>query len=72
MIIGTSLQLFLELWYAIPMGWRYVLMVVPVVVSVIASVVMWEWWVLIPGGVGSLILFCLPGPSESEKTGYNF
>jgi len=66
------MRLFLEIWYMLPMGWRYVLMVVPVVVSIVAFFVTWEWWSLAPGAVLSLILWLLPGPSEAEKKGYHF
>ena len=66
------LGLFLRIWYVLPMGWRYVLMVVPIVAGIIVSLVMWNWWPCAVGPVISAMLFLLPGPSEAEKKGYRF
>jgi hypothetical protein len=66
------LKLFLEISYSIPTGWRRVLMVAPLIFGEIISLVTMEWPAAAGGAFVSLILFCLPGPSDSEKKGYNF
>jgi len=66
------LQLFLELWYVLPIGWRRLLIPAPLAGCAIGAGFSWDWFVLIPGAVVSLILLILPGPSAAEKKGYNF
>ena len=66
------LKLFLEIWYSIPTGWRRLLMVAPIGIGAVISFVTAEWPAVAGGAFVSLILFCLLGPSDSEKKGYNF
>ena len=66
------LRLFLEIWYSIPPGWRRLLMVAPIVIGGVITLVTGEWPAIAAGALVSLVLFCLPGPSDSEKKGYNF
>ncbi len=66
------MSLILNVWYALPLGWRRFLTITPVAVSIVFAFLAWEWLALIPGAVISFILFLLPGASEAEKKGYHF
>jgi hypothetical protein len=65
-------KLFLEIWYALPIGWRRLLTALPAIASVVIAIVTLEWLALIPGLILSFILCILPGASEAEKKGYHF
>jgi len=66
------MSLFLNIWFALPLGWRRFLTIAPISVSVLCAFLTWDWLALIPGAAISLILFLLPGASEAEKKGYHF
>jgi hypothetical protein len=66
------LQLFLEIWYALPIGWRRLLIVLPIIASVVVAIVTLEWLAVVPGLILSFVLWILPGASEAEKKGYHF
>lgn len=66
------LQLFLEIWYSLPIGWRRLLTALPAVVCLVIAAVRWDWVPLAIGAAVSFILLLLPGPSQAEKNGYHF
>ena len=66
------LKLALESWYSLPVGWRRMLTASPLLLGLAAFLVTFEWPYPAAGAIVSLVLFTLPGPSESEKKGYHF
>jgi hypothetical protein len=64
--------MFLNAWYALPIGWRRLFMALPVGASVVVAFVTLEWLAVVPGLILSFVLWVLPGASEAEKKGYHF